>query len=114
LYISNTIIEPFKFDGTKFIIAKNAMPNVKKHFENFYKNRAKTIIKARVIDIANKLKVPFNGFRITSGAERWGSCNSRGNVNFSWRLIMAKPSVIDYVIIHEFCHLFELNHSNKF
>ena len=104
----------FKFDGNNFILSEQGFPSAKKYFENFYKAKAKIIIHKRVCDIAIKLGIKFNKLRITSALSRWGSCNSIGNVNFSWRLIMAKPTVIDYVIIHEFCHLFEFNHSKKF
>lgn len=45
---------------------------------------------------------------------RWGSCSSRHNLNFNWKLIMAPPRVLDYVVIHELCHLWELNHSQRF
>jgi predicted metal-dependent hydrolase len=104
----------FKFDGNNFIISKKALSSASKYFENFYKDKARVIIYKRVYDIAIKLGIKFHKLRITSASTRWGSCNSIGNVSFSWRLIMAKPTVIDYVIIHEFCHLFEFNHSAKF
>ena len=45
---------------------------------------------------------------------RWGSCSSGDNLNFNWKLIMAPPEALDYVVIHELCHLFEFNHSPKF
>ena len=45
---------------------------------------------------------------------RWGSCSSRNNLNFNWKLIMAPPSALDYVVIHELCHLYEFNHSPRF
>ena len=45
---------------------------------------------------------------------RWGSCSSKGNLNFNWKLIMAPPQVLDYVVIHELCHLHEFNHSPRF
>lgn len=114
LHIHENFPHKFKFDGNQFIISQITIANAKHYFEIFYKNKAKIIIKARVTDIANKLGIKFNNLRITSATGRWGSCNSLGNVNFSWRLIMATPSAIDYVIIHEFCHLFEFNHSKKF
>jgi hypothetical protein len=52
--------------------------------------------------------------RITGARTRWGSCGAKGTVCFTWRLIMAPPAVIDYVIIHELAHLAELNHSGRF
>ena len=45
---------------------------------------------------------------------RWGSCSSKDNLNFNWKLIMAPPPVLDYVVIHELCHLYEFNHSPRF
>jgi predicted metal-dependent hydrolase len=114
LHIYEADSPKFKFDGYQFIVSKSVLSNAQHYFECFYKLKAKIIIKQRVIDIANKLEIKFKNLRITSADSRWGSCNSEGNVNFSWRLIMATPSAIDYVIIHEFCHLFEFNHSPRF
>ncbi len=45
---------------------------------------------------------------------RWGSCSQMGNLNFNWKLIMAPPQALDYVVIHELCHLYEFNHSPRF
>lgn len=45
---------------------------------------------------------------------RWGSCSGKGNLNFNWKLIMAPPQCLDYVVIHELCHLHEFNHSPRF
>lgn len=45
---------------------------------------------------------------------RWGSCSQKGNLNFNWKLIMAPPQALDYVVVHELCHLHEFNHSPRF
>lgn len=45
---------------------------------------------------------------------RWGSCTARGELNFSWRLILAPPMVLDYLVAHEMAHLREMNHSDRF
>lgn len=45
---------------------------------------------------------------------RWGSCSSKHNLNFNWKLILAPPECLDYVVIHELCHLTEFNHSPRF
>ena len=45
---------------------------------------------------------------------RWGSCSSKHNLNFNWKLILAPPQALDYVVVHELCHLHEFNHSPRF
>lgn len=45
---------------------------------------------------------------------KWGSCSSLGNLNFNWKLIMAPPGALDYVVVHELCHMIEMNHSSAF
>ena len=45
---------------------------------------------------------------------RWGSCSDRGNLNFNWKLMLAPPEALEYVVIHELCHLTEFNHSARF
>ena len=52
--------------------------------------------------------------KISDSSGRWGSCSSKGVICFNWRVIMLPPTIIDYVIIHELCHLVEMNHSKKF
>jgi predicted metal-dependent hydrolase len=52
--------------------------------------------------------------RISSARTRWGSCSRQGTLSFTWRLVMAPEEVIDYVVVHELCHLRHLNHSKAF
>lgn len=56
----------------------------------------------------------FNRIAIKDTISRWGSCSSKKNLNFSWRLVLAPIEIFDYVIIHEFCHLKEMNHGIEF
>ncbi len=83
-------------------------------FTRWYKRQAFTILSERV-----KLFAEKNGFvpkrvNISSAKTRWGSCSPDGSLNFTWRLVMAPPDVIDYVVIHELAHLRVKNHSQKF
>ena len=55
-----------------------------------------------------------NKISITSAKTRWGSCSGKNNLNFTWRLMMAEPEVIKYVIIHELAHIKEKNHGKRF
>lgn len=56
----------------------------------------------------------FNRVTVRAQRSRWGSCSSKHNLNFNWKLILAPPRCLDYVVIHELCHLTEFNHSPRF
>ncbi len=79
-----------------------------------YKQEAMKYIALRVLYYAKIIDVNYKKIKITSARKRWGSCSSKGNLNFSWRLIMAPKQVVDYVIVHEVAHLLHKNHSSKF
>lgn len=78
--------------------------------ETFYKSEAKKYLKPRLELFAKKYGFEYKGIRITSASTRWGSCSSKKTINFSYRLVMAPKEEIDYVIVHELCHLREMNH----
>jgi predicted metal-dependent hydrolase len=102
------------FDGLNFYLHKKHKNIVKEKLIIFYKLEAKKHIEKRAIEIAQINNLKFNTLKITSAKTRWGSCTSKQNVNFSYRLILAPMKTIDYVIIHELAHLKEMNHSKKF
>lgn len=87
---------------------------IEKQDADFYKKKAKEYIVPRCKELAEEYGFSFYAIRITSASTRWGSCSSRKTLNFSYRLVMAPKDSIDYVIIHELCHLREMNHSAKF
>ena len=71
-------------------------------------------IRERLDYFAPRLGVTFGRVTIRDQKSRWGSCSSKNNLNFNWKLIMAPPEALDYVVIHELCHLIEFNHSPRF
>ena len=84
------------------------------YLSKWYKKKAKEIIIPRVERYALALGFSYKRIGITSAKKRWGSCNSKGSINFTYRLVMTPPEIIDYVIVHELMHLREMNHSAKF
>jgi len=80
----------------------------------WYKDMAREIIVRQVQKHAAKMAVQYNRISIRDQKTRWGSCSGRKNLSFNWRIIMAPLEVLDYLVLHELCHLIELNHSKKF
>ena len=76
--------------------------------------RALVKIRERLNVFAPRVGGSYGRVTIRDQRSRWGSCSSKHNLNFNWKLIMAPPQVLDYVVIHELCHLHEFNHSERF
>ena len=76
--------------------------------------RALERIRQRLAVYGPRVGGAFGRVAIRDQRSRWGSCSSKHNLNFNWKLIMAPPQVLDYVVIHELCHLHEFNHSARF
>jgi predicted metal-dependent hydrolase len=90
------------------------LANIRKSIMSWYKLEARRVLKNKLEVQAKRMQVTYNDFRLKDQKTRWGSCSSRGNLNFNWRIIMAPNEVIDYLIIHELAHLTHLNHSHGF
>ena len=82
--------------------------------KEWLRKEARWIIHQRVQEISERLSLKYNRIFIRDQKTRWGSCSSKKNLNFNWRLVMAPPEVLDYVVVHELMHLLEQNHSKKF
>lgn len=82
--------------------------------DRFLKNTAEKYIVPRTHALAKKMGVSFSRITLRQQKTRWGSCSSRGTLNFNWRLVHYLPNIIDYVIIHELSHLEHMNHSRDF
>lgn len=77
-------------------------------------DRARKVIPERVRHYAPLVGVDYGRITIRSQRTRWGSCSSKGNLNFNCLLMLAPQEVLDSVVVHELCHRKEMNHSDRF
>ena len=82
--------------------------------ERFYREAARAYLPRRVAELAQRHGFDYEMLRIKNQKTIWGSCSAKRNINLNMRLMMAPDQAIDYVILHELCHLRELNHSRAF
>lgn len=97
-----------------FRLAAHAREHARQVFIDWYRGQAKQVISERAARLAGKHSFSSPPIRITSAKSRWGSCGTKGRLNFPWRLVMAPEEVIDYVILHELAHLRVRNHSRAY
>ena len=82
--------------------------------ENRYKEAARSYIPKRVAYYQSMTGGIYHRITIRDQKTRWGSCSSKGTLSFNWRLMLAPPAILDYVVVHELCHLTHMNHSAAF
>jgi hypothetical protein len=105
---------PLTLSYGSFVLHKNYVGKARDLFIAWYRKEAKEKLSERLAFYSQRLCLSPTGMRITSARYRWGSCSGRNRLAFSWRVIMASPSVIDYILIHELAHIREKNHSKRF
>lgn len=88
--------------------------HLQRRIADFLKREAKREIEPLVARYTQKTGRRAASIRFKDTSSRWGSCSSAGNLSFSWRIMMAPPPVIDYLVAHEVAHLREMNHGPKF
>lgn len=103
------IANNYEADENKKVIEK-----LQSDLKKWYKKQALTYVSKRVAYYQNIVGVTVTDVSIKSRKRQWGSCDSNGCLTFSWRLVMARPEAIDYVVIHELCHRKHMDHSRDF
>lgn len=89
-------------------------PFIKDSLVNWYKMAAFKIITERVKYYADKMAINEPQVLIRNQKKRWGSCSTKGILRINWKIIMSPINLIDYLVVHELCHLRHMNHSDKF
>jgi predicted metal-dependent hydrolase len=104
-----------RLERTKLVISSGSVEEgLGALLERWYRARAGDLIARRAAELGARMGVSYKRLAIRGQRTRWGSCSHKGTLSFNWKLMMAPPAVIDYVIIHELAHLREMNHSRRF
>ena len=82
--------------------------------ERFYRRAAREEIGARLDAATARAGTSYRALTIRAQRTRWASCSSDGGMSFNWRLLLAPPEIVDYVVEHEVCHLEVMDHSPRF
>ena len=87
---------------------------LKINLKKFYISSCKKVIGERIKTYEKQLRVKHKGFDIVESVKQWGTCNSDKKLTFNYRLAMAPVEIIDYLIVHELCHILHMNHDRSF
>ena len=125
-YLGNyvTVLQKRKYSGSTAVriehdqLIISLSPSSKKpllsELENWCRKEADRLLRDKVKKFSQIIGVHYNRVFIRNQKSRWASCSYRNNLNFNWRLMMVPQAVLDYVVIHELCHLKQMNHSQSF
>jgi predicted metal-dependent hydrolase len=101
------------FDGKRFLMPAGCADPVGA-CEAWYRAAARRVLQERVAKLASQHGFTYKKLRISGARTRWGSCSTSGTLSFTWRLVMAPPAAVDYVVLHELAHIDHPNHSPAF
>lgn len=98
----------------QIISVSGRLEHAPRRIVDFLKKHAKQEFESKAFDYGARLGLKPSRITVRDTASRWGSCSSTKSLSFSWRLIMAPPFVLDYVVAHEVAHMKEMNHGENF
>lgn len=104
------------FEGSilKINVKQQEDERIKQALKRFYYRQCKALVEKRIRAYQSEFKIKPRSIKINDDKSTWGTCNSRFELTFNWKLSMAPPEVIDYVVVHEMCHMVHLNHDRSF
>jgi len=104
------------FDGDSFnIILGLTSEEIKAQCINIYRSLARVVVAEKISHYAEVMSLYPDkiNLRINNAKSRWGSCSFK-SINIAWRIIMAEDDAIDYLVVHELAHIYEMNHGSRF
>ncbi|MCL1077276.1 M48 family peptidase [Parashewanella spongiae] len=110
--------QPAKLNQGRFVITlQGGSENpelIQDSLQSWYKKSANIKLKQKVKRYAKIIEVEYASVGIKTYRNRWGSCSAEGDITINWKIVMAPNRIVDYVVVHELCHLIHHDHSPKF
>lgn len=107
-----------KFENGDLVVTtseREQQQNTVKHLlENWFKTRAEILLRAKTERFSKIIKVSPRSVFVGNYKSRWGACSSKGDITYNWKIILAPHRIVDYLVVHELCHLLEHNHSPRY
>lgn len=107
-----------KFENGDLVVTipeREQQQNTVKHLlENWFRTRAEILLRAKTERFSKIIKVSPASVSVGNYKSRWGACSSKGDITYNWKIILTPHRIVDYVVVHELCHLLEHNHSPKY
>lgn len=100
--------------GDTLVFPKARLAGAEAFLKRWYVSEACSVLAECLDAFSNSTGISYAGFGVTNARRRWGSCGANGRLNFTWRLVMAPPDVIGYVVVHELAHVEHHDHSKAF
>jgi len=88
--------------------------HIKELLTAWFLGKAKENFETKTNEYAELLGFMPKSIIVKTYKARWGSCSTKGDISYNWKLILSPPHIIDYVVVHELCHMKELNHSPNY
>lgn len=104
----------FDRDKLQIYVKQHEDEKIKQALKRFYYQQCKTIVEKSIKSYQSNFKMKPRSVRIVDSKKNWGTCDAKQQLTFNWKLAMAPIKVIDYVVVHEMCHMVHLNHDRSF
>jgi predicted metal-dependent hydrolase len=104
----------FEGDKLHIYVKHHEDERIKQALKRFYYQQCKALVERRIQFYQSNFKLKPRSIRISDSNRTWGTCDSMRQLTFNWKLAMAPLDVIDYVVVHEMCHMVHLNHDRSF
>jgi predicted metal-dependent hydrolase len=104
----------FEEDQLYIYVKQLENEKIKQALKRYYYQQCKALVEKSIKSYQSNFKTKPRSIRISDSKTTWGTCDSKLQLTFNWRLAMAPLKVIDYVVVHEMCHMVHLNHDRSF